>query len=195
LCVLVVDDHDVTLWGFQALLAGQPWVKRLLAARSAAEAVESVRRYTPSVALVDLFIGSDSGTRLCEQLRSLSPVTRILLMSGDRTVSTACAKSVGAFGFVPKSWKAEDIASAIRMVGLGRTVFPPVEHPRPNRLSEREWEVLQHLAVGSTNREIAATLCLSLHTVKDHTRSLYRKIEARNRAEAVLHAQRLGLVD
>lgn len=191
--VLVVDGHDVTLWGFRAVLERQPWVQRCLAAGSAGTALELARRYTPNVALIDLFLGSESGTDLARRIGELGLGTKVLLMSGDRNISTACARNVGAFGFVPKSWRAEDIASAIRLVGLGRTVFPPVAQPRPNRLSEREWEVLQKLAGGATNREIAEALHLSLHTIKDHTRTLYKKIDARNRAEAVVHAQRLGL--
>jgi two-component system response regulator DesR len=80
------------------------------------------------------------------------------------------------------------------MVGLGMTMFPPkVQQPAP-LLSEREREVLDLIAAGSTNREIAEQLYLSPHTVKEHTSALYRKLRARNRAEAVQRAQRIGLL-
>jgi len=80
------------------------------------------------------------------------------------------------------------------MVGLGMTVFPPkAEQPEPP-LTEREREVLDLIAGGSTNREIAERLYLSPHTVKEHTSVLYRKLGARNRAEAVQRAQRIGLL-
>jgi two-component system response regulator DesR len=80
------------------------------------------------------------------------------------------------------------------MVGLGMTVFAPSAQQPPNVLSDREWEVLQQIADGATNREIAERLYLSPHTVKDHTRTLYKKMKARNRAEAILRAQRMGLL-
>lgn len=82
------------------------------------------------------------------------------------------------------------------MVGLGMTVFEEgdVVAPAGPGLSDREMEVLQLIATGATNREIAAELNLSPHTVKEHTSTVYRKLEVRNRAEAVQRAQRLGLL-
>jgi ATP/maltotriose-dependent transcriptional regulator MalT len=82
----------------------------------------------------------------------------------------------------------------VRMVGLGMTVFRPHEAPSGPPLSEREREVLEAIASGATNREIAGELFLSPHTVKEHTSALYRKLGVRNRAEAVQKAQRLGLI-
>ena len=87
-----------------------------------------------------------------------------------------------------------DIAGAVRMVGLGMTVFKPHEAPAGPPLTEREREVLEAVASGATNREIAERLFLSPHTVKEHTSSLYRKLKVRNRAEAVQRAQRMGLI-
>jgi two-component system response regulator DesR len=80
------------------------------------------------------------------------------------------------------------------MVGLGMTVFAPEAEGDGAMLSERERQVLEMIASGSTNREIAERLFLSPHTVKDHTSALYRKIGARNRAQAILRAQRLGML-
>ena len=119
---------------------------------------------------------------------------RVLLISGAGRMSPAAARAAGASGFVSKDWDANDIAMAVRMVGLGMTMFPPkADQPEP-LLTEREREVLDLIAAGSTNREIAAKLYLSPHTVKEHTSALYRKLSARNRAEAVLRAQRIGLL-
>jgi two-component system response regulator DesR len=115
-------------------------------------------------------------------------------MSGVGHISREAALSVGALGFVPKDWPARDIAHAARMVGLGMTLFAPESADPASGLSERERQVLDLIAGGATNREIAAELFLSPHTVKDHTSTLYRKIGARNRAEAILRAQRLGLI-
>ena len=136
--VLIVDDHEVVHWGFRLLLSEQPWVERCLTALNGDEARELARRYEPHVALVDLFVGEESGAEMCEALRSESPTG------------------------------------------------PP--------LTEREREVLDLVAGGATNREIAERLFLSPHTIKEHTSSLYRKLGARNRAEAVQKAQRIGLI-
>jgi DNA-binding NarL/FixJ family response regulator len=191
--VIVVDDHDVVHWGFRLLLTEQPWVERCLSARTSEEALELTRRYKPHVALVDLFMGKDSGAELCEALRRESPQTRVLLISGAGWISPQAAKAAGAAGFVSKDWSADDITMAVRMVGKGMTVFAPRSEQPATPLSDREREVLALMASGATNREIAEQLYLSPHTVKEHTSAVYRKLEVRNRAEAVQRAERLGL--
>jgi two-component system response regulator DesR len=192
--VLVVDDHDVVHWGFRVLLSGQPWVERCLAARTGAEALALLPTLRPDVALVDLFLAGESGADVCDSIRTASPSTRVLLISGAGRMSPAAARAAGASGFVSKDWEAREVAKAVRTVGLGMTVFAPTaEQPAPP-LSEREREVLDLIAAGSTNREIAERLYLSPHTVKEHTSALYRKLGARNRAEAVQRAQRVGLL-
>jgi two-component system response regulator DesR len=192
--VLVVDDHDVVHWGFRVLLSEQPWVERCLAARTGAEALELTRNFQPDVALVDLFLAGESGAELSESIRKASPSTRVLLISGAGRMSAAAARAAGASGFVSKDWDAGEVVSAVRTVGLGMTMFSPkADQPEP-MFSEREREVLALIAAGSTNREIAEQLYLSPHTVKEHTSALYRKLHARNRAEAVQRAQRIGLL-
>ena len=192
--VLVVDDHEVVHWGFRLMLGEQPWVERCLSARTGEEALALAQRYEPDVALVDLFMGDESGADICERLRARSPSTRVLLISGAGRIMPTAAKAAGAAGFVSKDWPASDIAAAVRMVGLGMSVFRPNESPSGPALTDREREVLDLIARGSTNREIAGDLFLSPHTIKEHTSSLYRKLNARNRAEAVQKAQRLGLI-
>ncbi len=192
--VLVVDDHDVVHWGFRVLLGEQPWVERCMAARTGAEALALVPALRPDVALVDLFLAGESGADVCDSIRKASPSTRVLLISGAGRMSPAAARAAGASGFVSKDWEAREVARAVRMVGYGMTVFEPTaEQPAP-MLSEREREVLDLIAAGSTNREIAEQLFLSPHTVKEHTSAVYRKLQARNRAEAVQRAQRIGLL-
>ena len=192
--VLVVDDHDVVHWGFRVLLGEQPWVERCLAARTGDEALRLLPSLRPDVALVDLFLAGESGADVCDSIRKASPSTRVLLISGAGRMSPAAARAAGASGFVSKDWDAREVARAVRMVGLGMTVFEPTaEQPAP-MLSEREREVLDLIAAGSTNREIAEQLFLSPHTVKEHTSAVYRKLQARNRAEAVQRAQRVGLL-
>jgi DNA-binding NarL/FixJ family response regulator len=195
LSVLVVDDHEVVHWGFRVLLGEQAWVERCLAARTGAEALELVRSFEPDVALVDLFLAGESGAELCESIRKASPSTRVLLISGAGRMSPAAARAAGASGFVSKDAGAAEVAMAVRRVGMGMTTFAPkADQPSP-LLSEREREVLELIAAGSTNREIAERLYLSPHTVKEHTSALYRKLNARNRAEAVQRAQRIGLLE
>jgi two-component system response regulator DesR len=192
--VLVVDDHDVVHWGFRLLLSKQPWVERSLAARTGEEAVELTKRFKPDVALVDLFLAGESGAEVCESIRAQSPSTRVLLISGAGRMSAATARAAGASGFISKDVEASEVARALHMVGLGMTMFSPKSDQPAPLLTAREREVLDLIAGGSTNREIAEQLYLSPHTVKEHTSALYRKLGARNRAEAVQRAQRLGLL-
>lgn len=191
--VLVVDDHDVVHWGFRLMLGQMQWVERCLSARTGSEAVAVCRRYEPHVALVDLFLGGESGPEICERLRAEAPAPRVLLMSGAGSISPRAARAAGAVGFISKDSSATEIAQMVRMVGDGREVFREATNPAVPSLTDRESEILGLIAGGATNREIAGTLYLSPHTVKEHTSTLYRKLGARNRADAVQRAQRLGL--
>ncbi|MGE0068289.1 MAG: LuxR C-terminal-related transcriptional regulator [Solirubrobacterales bacterium] len=191
--VLVVDDHDVVQWGFRLLLERQSWVERCLAASNGAEAVDVCRKVRPEVALVDMLLGSESGAEVCEEIRSVSPNTRVLLISGAGVISPNVARSAGASGFISKDWSAVDVVKAVRMVSLGTEVFAD-QAPLDSPLSEREQEVLSLIATGSTNKEIARHLHLSPHTVKEHTSAIYRKLGVRNRAEATRQAQRLKIL-
>src|SRR5438046_1005136 len=123
LTVLVVDDHDVVHWGFRLMLTQQNWVGRCLNARTGAQALALAERYRPHVALVDLFVGEESGAEVCEKLRAAEPRTRVLLFSGAGEISPQAARAAGASGFAYKDWPARRIASAVRLVGLGKTLF------------------------------------------------------------------------
>jgi DNA-binding NarL/FixJ family response regulator len=199
--VLVVDDHDVVHWGFRLMLSELPWIERCISARNGDEAIALAKRHTPDVALVDLFVGEESGPEICEQLHLAHRGVKVLLISGAGRISNEAARACGATGFVPKDWPAADIARAVRMVGLGMSMFEPepagaaAAAATGPALSAREQQVLELVATGATNREIATELHLSPHTVKEHTSALYRKLEARNRADAVLRAQRLGILN
>jgi DNA-binding NarL/FixJ family response regulator len=191
--VLVVDDHDVVHWGFRLMLTQQPWVERCLSAHTGREALALAARYSPHVALVDLFIGEESGAEICAQLRASAPSTRVLLFSGAGDNSPHAARAAGASGFAHKDWPARRIAEAVRTVGFGKTTFERHQRQTALGLSDRERAVLALMASGATNPEIAAELHLSKHTIKEHTSALYRKLGVRNRTEAVDRAQRLGL--
>jgi DNA-binding NarL/FixJ family response regulator len=192
--ILVVDDHEVVRWGFRLLLGGRPWVERCLGAEDADEALALARRYDPHVALVDLFLGGLSGADVSLRLREAAPQTRVLLLSGAGRISERAARAAGASGFVLKDQPAREICDAVRAVADGGTAFAsPVDDAAGERLTTREREVLELLAEGATNREIAGRLLLSPHTVKEHTSALYRKLGVRNRAEAAKRAHELGL--
>jgi two-component system response regulator DesR len=192
--VLVVDDHDVVHWGFRLMLTQQSWVERCVSATSGEEAVELAVRYRPHVALVDLFIGEESGAEICEQIRTAEPATRVLLFSGAGEISPHAARAAGASGFAYKDWSAARIAAAVRAVGMGKAVFGRQDRQGALGLTDRERAVLALMASGATNPEIAEELHLSKHTVKEHTSSVYRKLGVRNRTEAVQRGQRLGLL-
>ena len=182
------------------MLTQQDWVERCGSALSGDEALAMCGLYRPHVALVDLFIGEESGAEVCERLRAATPATRVLLFSGAGEISPRAARSAGASGFASKDWPARRIAAAVRMVGLGGTVFEvggePADAGRSGAmgLSDRERDVLVLIADGKTNPEIGEALHLSRHTVKEHSSAVYRKLGVRNRTEAVQRAQRLGLL-
>ena len=94
--VLVVDDHEVVHWGLRLMLGEQPWVERCLSARNGEEAMALLTRYSPHVALVDLFVGQESGAEICQHLLALSPRLNVLLISApdswptNRSTSATC---------------------------------------------------------------------------------------------------------
>ena len=192
--VLVVDDHDVVHWGFRLLLTEQPWVERCLSASSAEEALDLTRRYDPHVALVDLFLGEESGAELCEAIRRESPATRVLLISGAGWISPQAAKAAGASGFVLEGLvrrrrgrggadgrQGDDRVRAARRAAGGAAVRARARGAVADGVRARP------------TRRSPQRLFLSPHTVKEHTSALYRKLDVRNRAEAVQRAERLGL--
>jgi DNA-binding NarL/FixJ family response regulator len=191
--VLVVHDHDIVRSGFRLLLGRLPWVERCLGARNVDEAVTLWNRYEPHVALVDLFVDETAGADLCRRLHGLRPHAHLLLMSANDRISPNAACAAGASGFISTGASGEDIAHAVHQAALGRMTARPATVSF-GLLSGRQRDVLRLLAGGATNREIAQDLCLSPHTVKGHTTDLYKRLRVRNRAEAVLRAQRVGLL-
>lgn len=190
--LLVVEDEEVTRYGFRFTLGSQPWVARCLTCSSAEEAVRLTRKYQPHVALVGSTIGDLSGFELCGILLADAPDLRVILMSWGKELPADAARRSGALGTVSKSWSAAALARAVVSVATGGTAFAADAPDAVAALSVREREVLRLIARGATNREIADQLYLSHHTVKEYASMLYRKLRARNRAEAVRRAQRLG---
>ena len=196
--LLVVDDHEVVHWGLRIMLDRFPWIERSYSARDSAEAVDVCTRHPIDLALIDLFVGAESGPDICERLHKVRPGIRVLLISGAGHISARAAAACGASGFVSKDWRGTDIVRAVATVAAGGSVFEDdgqSASPLTASLSERERQILTHLAAGATNREIAAALELSRHTVKEYVSAVYRKLEVRNRLEAVRRGEKLGLLD
>ena len=193
--MLVVDDHDVVHWGFRLLLSEQPWVERCFSARDGDAAVALARRHRPDVALVDLFIGDQSGTDICASVLAASPDTSVLLISGAGPVSAQTARR-GRRGRL----RVQGLDARRRRQGgaHGRAGHDGV-HARQRAARRSGCRRASARCSTSSPRapptgEIGDRLFLSPHTVKEHTSALYRKLGVRNRAEAVQQAQRRGLL-
>jgi DNA-binding NarL/FixJ family response regulator len=194
--VLVVDDHELILWGTRVLLCRLNWIQRCLQARNSEQALQLAGRYRPHVAIVDLLIGDESGLALCTALRRDAPDTKVLLTTGVGEVSRARALAAGAAGYMPKETDTDELMSAIRALHAGDTWFPadPAARRPAGELSRRERDVLQLMALGATNRQIAQRMHLAPDTIKQYTSNVYRKLDANNRAAAVHRAQQIGLI-
>ena len=193
--LLVVDDAELVHAGLRLVLSREPELERCVPARSGREAIGQLHRHRPSVCLLDVWVGSEPGVEICRRLRALEPSLRILFMSGGGGLSSATASAVGAVGFVSKGSSAAEIATAVRAVARGATYFPQGRAaPSAAPISSHERSMLEMLAAGATNREIAAKTHLSPETVKGQLSLLFRKLRARNRAQAVYRAARRGLI-
>ena len=191
--MLVVDDHDVVHWGFRLMLTQQSWVERCLSAHNGPEALELAVRYRPHVALVDLFIGEESGAEVCERIRAASAdhAGAAVLRRGEISPHAARprARRLCLQGL---AGPADRRGGANGRAGRDRVRAPPGarrDGPVRTRASGARADGL-----GLTNPEIGEALHLSKHTVKEHTSAVYRKLGVRNRTEAVQRAQRLGLL-
>jgi DNA-binding NarL/FixJ family response regulator len=192
--VLVVDDLEVIHWGYRLMLGERTWVERCVAAASISDAVALARRYEPHVAIVESYIEGRPASEAIAKLRAACPSMRVLVTSSSGWMSPAAVRLAGAQGFITKCAPADELANAVHQVGLGRVTFARREALPDNVLTARERSVLTLIASGATNREIGAELYISPHTVKEHASTMFRKLGARNRAEAVQRAQRLGLL-
>ncbi|GAB3680934.1 LuxR C-terminal-related transcriptional regulator [Saccharopolyspora tripterygii] len=193
--ILVVDENELVLAGLRAVLSAERWVGTCLTADSADTAWQVARRQNPQVVLVSTALGGRSALELCRTFKERMPHVRIVLMSGEGRLSAASAKLHGAVATFPKHMPAAAIVTTIRRVADGARVFAKEpESPLPEQLSQRELSVLQHLAAGLSNVEVAEALNLSRWTVKQHTSAVYRKLGVRNRAGAASRAQHLGLL-
>jgi DNA-binding NarL/FixJ family response regulator len=191
--VLLLDEEEIVHWGFRLLLRNQPWAERCLPARDAASALELARRFQPHVALVNVGALDREPSAFCRELTRTCQRTSILLLTRAPAVAASTVRASGAAGFVSRGWAAGDLLQAIRRASVG-LVTQPCRPTTQLKLTARQQEILQLIADGATNDEIAVRLYLSRHTVKQHTSALYRKLGARNRTHAVQTARRQGLI-
>ena len=203
IAILVVDDHGLVREGLRTLLDSQDDLHVVGEARTASEALALVRHLRPGVVVLDVRLPDRDGVFICNEIRELSPESRILICSGlaDGSALIEAAKA-GADGFVSKEAANAEIVDAVRRVANGAAVLGstsaqvmfhhlrrhgPVDS-KLSVLSEREREVLGLLAEGLTNREIAARLFISEKTVRNHVSGVLRKLDFRHRTEAALFA-------
>ncbi len=192
--VLVVDENELVQAGLRSVLADQPWVAACLLATSAATAWQVAQRHQPQLVLVSTSLGGRSAIELCRAFREKLPHVRVVLMSGEGRVSAAMAMMNGAVASLSKQMPTQAIVTTLQRVAEGARIYPRDDGANAERLSPRELQILQRLAVGLSNPEVAAVLNLSRHTVKQHTSAVYRKLGVRNRAQAASRAQELGLL-
>ena len=206
--VLIVDDHPIFRDGLAGLLATLPEIEVTGTAGTAGEAVTAIKHNPPDVVLMDINLPGTSGveaTRQAAQIASGTAVLIVTMVDDDDTVFAALA--AGARGYILKGASGDEIAAALRTVAAGGAVFgagiatrllatPPAKRPgtalaASEDLTERERQVLQLLANGASNRQIARTLGISLKTVQNHVSRILDKLQAADRTQAVLRARGL----
>lgn len=199
--VLIVDDHAIVRMGLASLLGTAQSVEVIGTAGSGAEAIESVRKLSPDVVLMDLMMPKMDGAETTTALVSENPDCKVLIIT---TFSTAngigAALSAGAKGAVLKSIAFEELVDAILRISRGETyISPELEQilgdskPVP-ALSPRQREILESVSRGMTNEDISKQFGISIPMVRQHLQALFTKIGASNRAEAVAIALRKHLL-
>ncbi|MFG2446651.1 response regulator transcription factor [Nocardia fluminea] len=190
----MVDENELLQSGLRSVLAAEPWVASCLTATSAETAWHVAQRALPQLVLVSMSLGGRSSLDLCRMFRDRMPHVRVVLMSSEGRITGAVAQLHGAVAALSKQMPRQFIINALLRVTEGAKIFPKDSAACEKRLSPRELDVLRHVATGLSNPEVATALCLSRHTVKQHTTAIYRKLDVRNRAQAASRAQELGLL-
>lgn len=199
--VLSVDDHPLLREGIAAIINSQPDMSLVGTAPTAAEAIRLFREHRPDVTLMDLRLPDSSGIDAVIAIRSEFPNARILILTTfDGDVEIQRALAAGAQGYLLKSMPPAELLAGIRQVHAGRKRIPTeiaaqlAEHMGEESLTSREIEVLEHLAGGNRNRDIADRLFISEETVKVHVKHIMEKLGASDRTQAVAVAVRRGII-
>lgn len=206
--ILLVDDHAVLRAGLRALISGEPDLEVVADAANGHQALAEVARHHPDVAVVDITMPGMSGIELIGRIRKEYPETRALALTmHDDAAYARAVRAAGGAGHVVKDADASILLGAIRTVHRGRTfvemgdggaadveMLPAAARRRGELLSPREWQILEFLAQGHTNREIAERLPISVKTVETYRSRIVDKLGLRSRAELVRFALELGLL-
>ncbi len=206
--LMLADDHQLLREGLSRSMSDEGF-DVVAQARDGAEAVMLARQHRPDVVLMDVTMPELDGVEACRQVRDIAPETQVVMltMHADQEV-LASAIRAGATGYLVKDCSTTEIASAVRMAAAGDTALSPqlaasmlnevrrLDRPQQEErvVTKREEEVLQLIADGCSTPEVAERLYISQKTVKNHLASIYQKLDARDRTQAVLAAVRMGIV-
>jgi DNA-binding NarL/FixJ family response regulator len=206
--ILLADDHALVRHGFRMILAAQPDMEIAGEAGNGREAVELAQKLKPDVVVMDVAMPELNGIEATRRLIELSPRTRVLALSMHKdAVYVREILRAGARGYLLKDSADADLLAAVRAVAKGEGYLSPgvsdavlsdyrrhVTDPL-DLLTGREREVLQLIAEGKTNKEIATSLTLSVYTVEAHRGRLMEKLNLHSTGELVRFAVRSGLID
>jgi DNA-binding NarL/FixJ family response regulator len=199
--VLIVEDHNVVRQGLVALLNVAEGLKVVGEAADGVEAIAQIRKHQPDITLIDLRLPRMSGVDVIERIRMETPQARFIVLTtydGDEDIYRAL--KAGARAYLLKGMTSEELIATIRAVHAGKSHIPPViaqrlaERMGTEDLTPREFDVLEQIVHGKSNKEIAAELKVSEATVKTHINSLLSKLDVTDRTQAATAAIRRGLV-
>ena len=207
--VLVADDHPVFRGGLRAIVDSTEDMTVVAEARDGAEAVELAALHEPDLVLMDLHMPVLGGIEATRRILAASPDVRVLVLTMvERDDAVMAAMRAGARGYVVKGSDRDEVLRAIRAVGAGDAIFSSgiadrlasllVAGPSTSRafpdLTERERQVLEWLARGLTNAEIAGELGISLKTVRNNVSNVFTKLEVSGRTQAAVKAREAGML-
>jgi DNA-binding NarL/FixJ family response regulator len=202
--VVVVDDEPMVCAHLRTILGSGGTIEVVAEAHDGAEGVEAVTRTRPDVVLMDLRMpGMDGVSAITELARRHSAARILVLTTYDNDSHVLSAIEAGATGYLLKDAPSDELLRAVRAAAHGESVLSPsvaarllsrVRSPGPEPLSQRELEVLELVATGTTNREAAVRLFISEATVKTHLLHIYAKLGVSDRAAAVAEAFNRGLL-
>ena len=199
--VLSVDDHPLLREGLAAIVNSQDDLEMVAQAASGREALQLFRQHVPDVTLMDLRMPDGSGIDVVSAIMAEFPDARIVMLTtfeGDVEIQRSLA--AGARGYLLKTTPPVELIEVIRQVHAGKKRIPQevaaqlAEHITDEPLTSREIDVLQHVAGGNRNRDIAEQLFISEETVKVHVKHIMEKLGARDRTSAVAIAVRRGII-
>ena len=201
--VVIVDDHRVVTRSLQSYLESFPDLRVVGTAASGEELLEQSDAWAPDVLVQDLLLpGGIDGIETTRRVLATRPSARVVALTASTDEARMMAVlRAGAAGYIRKDAEPETLLAAIRAVARGRTYVDPYLARRvaedgvsPDDLTDREREVLRHLALGESNKAIADVLCVSEETIKTHVGHILGKLGVENRAQAVVQALKRGLV-